>query len=254
MMLKVKSIITSTVVLLFILSLSNNAAASVIDIAEFTSFINATELGADSLRDSQIGFGINEFASAGLALNVTNNLGADSLGTISIMLTNNSGAALTNVRFFGFLDAQIDELTNSFFNESGSAAGLVMGGGSSDSLADFWEIDEPGFLFGDIFDNLLAGTLDNTNAFDSAPADDVSLALGFDIGTLAESESIIATFEISSTPNSGLRQNDPDSGGEFFFGGSAWKKIVEIPAPGTLALLMLGLFFINSRTMRAKQV
>lgn len=250
MMLAKKSIILS--LSLSLLFCSNFVAASVIDIAEFTSFINATELGTDSLRETQIGSGVSEFAGAGIGISVTNALGVDNLGSLSITLTNNTGTNLNNVKYFGFLDAHIDETINSFFNELGDAAGLALGVGSTDILADFWEIDEPGFIFGDIYDNLLAGMLDNTNAFDLGFADDVSLALGFDVGTLLSTEMLIASFEISSTDNGGLHHYDPDSGSGFYFTGSLVKKIkdVVVPEPGTLALLGFGLLLFNIKSKK----
>lgn len=245
-----------SIIITFAVSLllcSNYSAASVIDIVEFTSFINATELGSGSLRDTQVGSGVNEFASSGIGISVTNSLGANNLGSLSIKLTNNTGSDLNNVKFFGFLDAQIDESTNSFFNELGDASSLLLGSGSADSLADYWEIDEPGFIFGDIYDHLLGGTLDNSNAFDIGIPDDVSLALGFDVGALLSTESLLASFEISATDNGGLYHYDPDSGTGFYFVGSVIKiiKDITIPEPGTLVLLGLGLLLLNTRVNKS---
>ena len=70
-----------------------------------------------------------------------------------------------------FLDIEIDELVNTFFNEFGSVVGAP-GAGLS------WEIDEPGYVFGDIYTNFVAGALDGTNGVPSGSPDDVSFALG----------------------------------------------------------------------------
>src|SRR4030095_7408025 len=56
-----------------------------------------------------------------------------------------------------FLDHEIDELDNTFFNEIGSTHYALAPGQS-------WEIDEPGFALppGDIYDHFQAGTLSNS--------------------------------------------------------------------------------------------
>jgi len=224
-------------------SLSTQSMANSIDIYEFTSFINATELGSASLRDTQIGSGLNEFGSAGLTSSFVNNLNANNLGTVSWNVTNTTGANLSNVWFSGFLDASIDELTNGFFNEQGSAAGLVIGTGSGDAFADSWEIDEPGFLFGDIYTNLIDNMLDNSLGFSGF--DDVALALGFNIGSLLVDETLVATFEISSVDNGGLYQFDPNSNDGLYLAGAVKKQTNEVAEPETLALLGFGLLFMT---------
>lgn len=77
--------------------------------------------------------------------------------SLKYSFSNTTGVALDGLRFLVFLDAEIDGSTNTFFNEYGEMIG-VAGPGVS------WEIDEPGFVFGDIVDHLLAGTLDNANS------------------------------------------------------------------------------------------
>ena len=83
---------------------------------------------------------------------------ATGLGTATATVT---GAGIHNVLFF--LDIEIDEAINTFFNEFGSVIGAP-GAGLS------WEIDEPGFGgFGDIYANFVAGALDSTNGVPSVP-------------------------------------------------------------------------------------
>ena len=137
-----------------------------------------------------------------------------------IMLTytffNGTGEKLSDVIFFSFFDADIDEPINSYVNEFGEVIGSP-GEGATDGDPDSWEIDEPGFVFGDIFDNLLLGSLDNSNALPEGSPDDVSMALGFQftIGTLNPSDTATVTIFISEDGDFlgsfALVQRDTDS-------------------------------------------
>jgi len=210
-----------------------------IEIVQYAAFINSPDIGPDSLEDTQIGSGYNEFQGVGLDVSFTNNLNVDNLGSVTWKVSNNSGSDLTNVNFFGFLDAEIVEPGNSFFNESGALVSLT-GTGSGDTAADSWEIDEPGFVFGDIYDNLLAGALDNSNGVPAGLEDDVSLALGFDVGSLLSGESILATFDTSLANIGGLSHTDPDSNLTYYFNGTVQVQ-AAIPEPGTLMLFVIGM-------------
>ncbi len=213
-----------------------------IAIFQYSAFINSPDLGASSLEDTQIGSGLNEFSSTGLGVTFTNSLNSDNLGSVSWEVVNNSGSDLTDVSFFGFLDAEIDEQFNTFFNESGALVS-VTGTGAADTVADSWEIDEPGFLFGDIFDNMLAGSLDNSNNVPAGLEDDVSLGLGFEVGTLLSGQSLLASFDISLNNIGGLSHTDPDSNTTFYFNGSVVLEDIDVsvPEPGILLLFITGL-------------
>ena len=212
-----------------------------IAINQYSAFINSPDIGLVSLEDTQVGSGFNEFQGAGLGVAFTNNLGANDLGSVTWEITNNSGGDLTNTWFFGFLDVEIDEHSNSYFNESGALVS-VDGTGSGDTAADAWEIDEPGFVFGDIYDNLSTGSLDNTNNVPAGFEDDVSLALGFNIDTLFSGQSLLATFNISLSNIDGLIHTDSDSNTTFYFNGNVdVQDILSVPEPGTLMVFVIGL-------------
>jgi len=160
------------------------------------------------------------------------------LGVIEISV---SGAGPHNV--IGFFDHEIDELENTFFNETAAVVGLAAAGQS-------WEIDEPGFIFGDIFDNFLDNTLDNTNAF--PPEDDVSMAIGFDFA-LAAMETATVSFFLglgNETGGLALQQIDRDSDASIYFWGELdIRNTIPLSEPGTLWLLIAGVggMFLSRR-------
>jgi hypothetical protein len=233
--------LTMTIVALLILWSTHTWS---ITIYQYSVFINSPDLGLSSFEDTQIDLEFNasnNFANVGLDVTFTNSLNLDDIGNVSWQVVNNSGRDLTDVSFFGFLDADIDESINNFFNESGELVSIT-GAGASDTAADSWEIDEPGFVFGDIYDNILAGILDNFNAVPAGFEEDVSLALGFDIGTLLSGQSLLASFDISLNNIGGLSHTDSDSNITFYLNGSvALQHVNDIPEPGIFLLFVTGL-------------
>ena len=148
--------------------------------------------------------------------------------------------------FLAVLDIEIDEESNTFFNEYGDALGTPVAGQS-------WEIDEPGYVFGDIYANFLANALDNTNGVPSGTPDDVSMALGWNV-VLGANEFATLTF-IANTiaPASGfyLVHTDPDSGQSVYFSSTATVVPTGVPEPGTLTLFGLGLL-LGARRLRRR--
>jgi len=130
-----------------------------------------------------------------------------------------------------FFDHEIDEPINTFFNELGSTSGSPAGGQT-------WEIDEPGYVFGDIWLNFLAGALDNS--IGTPDPEDVSMAMGWNV-TVGPGEWAVLTYMIGITPPAGfyLKHRDPDSDIDLYFSSTAVTGI--IPEPGTVLLLTTGL-------------
>lgn len=159
------------------------------------------------------------------------------LGTLTIDVT---GAGSHNV--ISYFDHEIDELENTYYNEYGSTGGVLEAGQS-------WEIDEPGWYFGDIYDNVLNGALDNFNNVPSGWEDDVSMAMGWDF-TLAAGESAVISLFLSDTVVPAgfyLEHNDPDSNESIYMSSSLDINItgdgpVAVPEPATILLLGSGLF------------
>ena len=144
-----------------------------------------------------------------------------------------------------------DSRDNTYFNEFGAATGTP-GSGQS------WEIDEPGWVFGDIYYNFEDGTLDNTNAVPDTALNDVSMGMAWDF-TLDAGESASVSFILTTTlPTADfyLSHTDPDSDYTFFYysmldiqlpdpGPDPDPDPVPVPEPSTMTLLGTGLLFLT---------
>jgi len=140
-----------------------------------------------------------------------------------------------------FFDHEIDQRVNTYFNEYGTVTGTP-----AKELS--WEIDEPGYVFGDIYDNFLAGSLDNINAVPFGADDDVSLAFFWDFDLLHNEHARIR-FHLSETEpltNFFLSHYDPHTEYELH----ASTTLEVIPEPTTLMLLGLGIFGLAAWSRR----
>src|SRR5215470_16465689 len=193
---------------LLALAFAPSAQSAIISIFEGTFYLNSPGLsGGFSVFDTRLPVLGPENFPSGLVLAFSNNLDVDTnLGTMTVDVVNNTGMPLTNAQFFGFLDADIGPSGDG--NNHGDANGFTPGISSTDAVPDSWEIGD--LALTDIIIHLLHKTLTNVNAVPIMG--DVGLALGFDLGSLANNASIHATFDLSSTNNGGLRQIDNESG------------------------------------------
>lgn len=159
-----------------------------------------------------------------------------STGLGTIKATYNGAGAQQYVALF--LDHEISQGQNTFFNEFGTTTGAPAAGQS-------WEIDEPGFSFGDIFTNFFTGALDNTNGVPSGTPDDVSMAMAWNFYLATTQTATIQFFVSDIAPTSGfyLAQTDPDSGASIYLGSTLDIKDsgTQVPEPSTLMLLATGL-------------
>ena len=163
--------------------------------------------------------------------------------------------------FLAFFDHEIEQVINTNFDETGSVTGAPAADQS-------WEIDEPGWFNGDIYENFTAGILDNgigTSIHgDTTFPEDVSMAMGWDF-TLAADETAVITLSLSETmPTSGfyLTHSDPgfsDVGllpSSFYFSSNLTITGGEqpIPEPGFLLLMATGMAGLCAAARKKKKL
>lgn len=150
---------------------------------------------------------------SGLGYTFTNYLSSDQADLIlSYTFTNSTSTVFTNLYFFVFLDPEIDETINTFYDEYGATAGKL---GLHGYDASQWQIDEPDFQTGTLLQNIFIGNLDNSNSVPVSAPNDVSMSLGFDIGNLNPGVAATILVQISEQNHSmgsfSLIQQDIDT-------------------------------------------
>ena len=198
--------------------------------------VSVTTASAATVALFDWGFNINGTVysqSAPASVNMASFDTATGLGTISWTTT----GTLSN-KFIAFFDHEMVESTNTFFNEFGKTGGTPASGQS-------WQIDEPGYVFGTIWNNVQAGILSNTNSVPDTAPDDVSMALGWDF-TLKSYQTAVITLNIGQTEPTGfyLSHTDPDSSNyTIYYSGDLGitGRPPQVPIPGAVWLLGSGL-------------
>ncbi len=147
-------------------------------------------------------------------------------------------------KFLSFFDHEIDETTNTYFNEIGKTYGPLQ---LPPPGPWYWQIDEPGYTVGDIYNEFLVATFENENKSAARGPDDVSMGIGRDF-TLASGEMAILSLVLTTNEPVGhdaLWQFDPDSnngaGASIYLYATFATVPTVVPLPGTLLLLGSGL-------------
>ena len=194
-----------------------------------TSFLRQFELNLDG----EIFAGPGPFPAT---VDVTGFDFATGLGMVQLTHADSPGAHSVLALF----DHEIDAATNTFFNEVGGAVGEPDAGQS-------WEVDEPGFMLGDLPENFVSGALDGAvgvSVFGTTSfPDDVATGLGweFDLGP-GETASLHFLVDTIAPAGFHLVQSDPDSGETLYLSST----LAIIPEPSTGLLVGLGLLGLGA--------
>ncbi|RPJ05334.1 MAG: hypothetical protein EHM36_08440, partial [Deltaproteobacteria bacterium] len=197
-------------------------------------FFNAPAFPAPSLHD--YAFYVNgdlyvrSFPAAMDASGFDPNTG---LGTLVITF---QSLPAGNYSFRAFFDHEIQETINGFDNEYGGYFG-------SPAPGQTWEIGEPGYQTGSVYNHFLSGSLTNSNGIPVETRDDVSMAMGWDFALSAGQTARIRLFLTSQTPSSSfyLTHTDPESEESIYFFGELETDSETITPPSTPAGPIVGI-------------
>lgn len=181
---------------------------------------------------------------AGLSFTIAQQL---SPGATDLLLrytfTNNTGADLSGLEFFSFLDADIAPGVNTTFNEYAELLGVP-------APDNGFEVDTPAGTFPEIIDHLLLGQLDDGNAFpDPQQTGDVSMALSVYLGDLLDGDSTGVEVLISEIGSSlgGLTLVQHDVPGaaqasptQVTYSAALSASATPLPLPSPLLLVLAG--------------
>ncbi len=217
------------------------------EVYELDAFVN---IGGQDLNGGTFGTSAQlsvDALPAGLDFAFGATLSADSTDlTLSYSFTNNTGSDLNDFVFLSFVDADIDAASNTWYNEFATISGTLEAGQN-------FEVDEPGYVFGDIFNNLLRGDLDGTNAVPPGSPEDVGMALSFGLPVFELGETFGIEIMLSEDGDSLgtflISQGDPGSTTTIAYSGAATQPM---PEPSSLVLFGAG-GLVVSRALRKRR-
>lgn len=130
-------------------------------------------------------------------------------------LTNGTGKALTNLQFATYADVELEEATNTFFNESASVIALTAPQNTSNRAGYLqytpktWMVDEPGYDSGQLSKKFDTQQLSNQSLL--AQADDVAVAFTHLVPKLESGKTAYVELHIGDAAVQGIKQTDTAS-------------------------------------------
>jgi hypothetical protein len=137
--------------------------------------------------------------------------------------------------FVSYFDYEVVQGQNTYFNEWGEVIGVPL-------AVQSWEIDELGWVSGNLYDHLLSGELDNTNRLPAGSEDDVTLAMGWRFSLQAGSVAVIRLTLSEKIPETSfyLAHWDPE-GSHYLSSTLSVISGVPVPEPCSILLFIVGL-------------
>jgi hypothetical protein len=219
---------------------------------ELDSFmdVNGTDLnGANFGVSAQLS---RDSLPAGMGYTFTNYLSSDAANLVlSYTFTNTTSTVFSNVYFFVMLDPEIDETSNTFYDEYGNTSGTSGLHGYDPSQ---WQIDEPDFQAGTLLKNIFVGALNNSNSIPQSAPNDVAMSLGFSLGNLSPGADATALVQISEqnqvlgTFSLVQKDIDPNSTTVITMSGTLPVTASEMANPPYQMLVLQGRAFHDGKT------
>jgi hypothetical protein len=210
-------------------------------IFQMDGFVNAT--GHDFGGGSGVSADLANGSPTGLAYSFSASQPTAAQLLLSYSFTNTSGTALSGLQFLYFVDPDIGA---NFADETATTHGSI---GTGFPNVTSFQVGDPSLST--IFTNLTNGTLSNVNELPSGTPGDVSMALGFNVGTLGVGQStgfqVLLSDDGSHLGGFYISQQDP-----IFTGDTLTVSGLAVPEPASWISLTIGGAFPLAYALRRR--
>lgn len=155
-------------------------------------------------------------------------------GTATWEVKNNTGNALTNIQVLSYIDIEIEEVKNTFFNEAATLSALTLPdnprviNGYSPQPASQWMVDEPGYSGGGLLGAFNNFSLSNSTA-QGLTAEDIAVLFEHNILEVKDGDAFYIEMRIGNSETNGVMQKDVTSNQTYFINSVAYAKRTLIP-------------------------
>ncbi len=170
-----------------------------------------------------------------LGITVADTLTTD--GKVLWTVDNNSGQDLQSLQAVTYIDIEIDQTQNTFFNETAALSSLTLPQTPTPinnylpSAPTAWQIDEPGYYGGQLNAAYQALSLNNSNEL-GTNADDIAVTFQHSVPLLKKGERLYIEARIGDQPTNGIQQSDPNSQQSYYLNSVIYTQappVVKIP-------------------------